>query len=180
MKRLYLPLILLLILVFEGVALDILPINLLANKSLIIPHWIFVFLLFIAIYYDRDDTYFSVFYAIVFGLLIDVVYTGIIGVYMFSYAIVIYFVHGLKKTVHTNIYITILIGIVSIGLAEISINFIYTAINIIDVSWQQYVVYRLMPTILANLVFLLVLYPIVRKRLTKWQEEHLIGKNIIN
>lgn len=179
MKRLYLPLILLLLLVLEGVALDLLPINLVAGKSLIIPHWIFVFLLFIAIFYDRDHTYFSVFYAVIFGLLVDVVYTGVIGVYMFSYAIVIYIVHALKKSFHTNIYVTILIGIIGVGLTEISINFIYTVINIIDIDWKQYVIYRLMPTILANLIFLIILYPFVRKKLLTWQHEHIIGKDIL-
>src|SRR5690625_6724150 len=86
MKRLYLPLILFLFMVLEGVALELLPAKLVMSNSIIVPHWVFIFLAFIAVFFDEENTYYSVLYAVIFGLLIDVVYTGVLGVYMFSYA----------------------------------------------------------------------------------------------
>src|SRR5690625_6893718 len=76
MKRLYVPLILLLFVVLEGVALDLLPVQLLNTKTLIVPHWVLIILIFIVIFYDLEDTYYSIIYGIIFGLLIDIVYTG--------------------------------------------------------------------------------------------------------
>ena len=93
MKRLYLPLILFLFIVLEGVALDLLPVQLLSAQTLIVPHWVFIILIFIVIFYDKEDTYYSIVYAVIFGLLIDIVYTGILGIYMFSYGFGIYIIH---------------------------------------------------------------------------------------
>src|SRR5690625_2188645 len=124
MKRLYLPLILFLLMVLEGVALELLPAKLVITNSLIIPHWVFVFLVFIAIFYDEENTYFSILYVVIFGLLIDIVYTGVLGVYMFSYAVSVYFVYGLRKMLHANIYGTLLLGFIGIVLADIAINLI--------------------------------------------------------
>lgn len=177
MKRLYLPLILFLLMILEGVALELLPAKLVITNSLIIPHWVFIFLVFIAIFYDEESTYFSIFYGVVFGLLIDIVYTGVLGVYMFSYAVSIYIIYGLRKMLHANIYGTLLLGFIGIVSADIAINFIYTVVGITDMLWKNYFIYRLLPTVLANLLFLIVSYPIFMRRLVKWRREQLNRNN---
>ncbi|GGB28222.1 rod shape-determining protein MreD [Virgibacillus dakarensis] len=173
MKRLFLPLILFLIVILEGVSLELLPTRLVTGELLIIPHWPLVFLVCISIFYDKENTYTSVFYAIIFGMLIDVVYTGILGVYMFTYALVIYIVRGLKKLLHANFYVTLLLGFLGIAMADFIIYIIFSVIDLADMTLVHYLVYRLLPSILANLLFLLVLYPLVRKPLIKWGDEQL-------
>lgn len=177
MKRLYLPLILFLLLVLEGVALELLPTVFFMSKSFIIPHWIFIFLLLITVFYDKENTYYSIIYALFFGLLIDVVYTGVLGVYMFSYAAIIYLIHILRRTLHTNFYITMILAIVGIALVDSSINIIYTILGFADMFWKDYLLYRLLPTVLANFLFLLILYPLIQQRLIKWGNEQLFGNN---
>lgn len=173
MKRLYLPLILFLLLILEGVALELLPADLLRSDLLIVPHWVLVFLVFMAVFYDREHTYFSVLYALIFGLLIDVVYTGILGVYMFSYALVIYIIHGLRKMLHSNIFVTLLLGVIGIALTDISIHTIYEVVGVADILWKDYFIYRLLPTVLANLLFIAALYSILVKPLRRWGQEQL-------
>jgi|SRR5690625_14736 len=171
MKRLYLPLILFLFMVLEGVALELLPANLVMSNSIIVPHWVFIFLAFIAIFFDEENTYYSILYAVIFGLLIDVVYTGVLGVYMFSYAVSVYVIYGLKKMIHANIYGTLLLGFTGVIFADLLINLIYTVVGITDMLWTDYFIYRLLPTVLANLLFLIVLYPVFMKRLVTWRRE---------
>lgn len=171
MKRLYLPLILFLILNLEGVALELLPNFLVNTSSLIVPHWVFVFLLFMAIFFDDEDTYYSIIYAIIFGLLIDVVYTGVLGVYMFSYAIVIYIIHELKRLFHANLFVTMILGLLGIALADISIYIIYSVIGMTNMLWGDYLVYRLLPTVLANIIFLIIFYPISKNKLMHWRKD---------
>ncbi|WP_176447516.1 rod shape-determining protein MreD [Lentibacillus sp. CBA3610] len=173
MKRLLILLFLFVLLVMEGVALDILPVSLLKGDFVFVSHWVFMFLILIAIFYDREDTYFSVFYALLFGLLIDIVYTGVLGVYMFSYALGVYLVHGMTKLLHANFFVTLLLGTAGLILAEIFINFIFSVTGIAELAWQDYLVYRLVPTVMANIVFLLILYPFTIKRLVKWKEEQI-------
>lgn len=176
MKRLIIPLILFSLLVLEGVALELLPIPLAKSELVIVPHWVFGFLLFLAIFYDRENTYFSILYGLLFGLLIDIVYTGVLGVYMFTYAVVIYVVHGLTKLFHTNIFVALLLGTIGFILAEVSINTIFSVVGISEMFWKDYLLYRMIPTIIANILFLLALYPFIIKRLVKWKNEH-ISKN---
>lgn len=165
MKQLYIPLILFLLLALEGVALDLLPSTLLDSESLLIPHWVFVFLLFVALFFDEEQTYYSIIYGAVFGLLIDIVYTNVLGVYMFSYAVAIYIIYVLKKLLHTNLFVTILLGILGISLADALIYMIYSFVGMTHLQIKSYLIYRLVPTILANIIFLIVIYPFTRRRL---------------
>ncbi|MUK86975.1 rod shape-determining protein MreD [Ornithinibacillus sp. L9] len=174
MKRLFLPLLLFIFLVFEGVAIELLPNNLVGD-FLIIPHWVLILLIYITIFYDLEDTYHSVVYALIFGLLIDIVYTGTLGVYMFTYAIVTYVIHSLMKVLHSNFYVTVLAGIIGVALADLAIFVIYMVVGITDFAWSVYVGSRLIPTVLANIVFLLLLYPFIAKRLVNWKHEQLNG-----
>ncbi|MEN2467157.1 rod shape-determining protein MreD [Ornithinibacillus sp. FSL M8-0202] len=171
MKRIFLPLILLLILVLEGVALDILPSSLLDGDIMITPHWILMFLVLIAIFYDHDNSYYSIMYALIFGLLFDIAYTGILGVYMFTYGVTMYIILELRNMLHSNIYSTLLFGIISITIAELMINLIYYVIGIMSAEWMDYIMLRLLPSILANSIFLLIIYPLFAKRLAKWKTD---------
>lgn len=169
MTRLYLPLILFLVTVLEGVALELLPVKITHGNLLIISHWVLICLIYTAIFYDDEQTNYSLMYAIIFGLLIDIVYTQILGIYMFTYALTIYIIKKLTRLLHSNLISTILFGILGIVLADWFIYIIFTMIGYTDLSWDNYLIYRLLPTILANILFLILVYPIPSKKLPQWK-----------
>ncbi|SHF65400.1 rod shape-determining protein MreD [Ornithinibacillus halophilus] len=171
MKKLILPLILFFFLVLEGVAIDLLPPILVVGDYMMAPHWVLVFLALITIFYDKKDTYIAVVYAIVFGFLIDIVYTEILGVYMFTYAVVIYLIHSLMKVLQSNFYVTLAVVIGGLIASDVFIHFVYTVIGIAEISWKNYFTVRLLPSLLANILFLLIIYPILVKLLVKWSKE---------
>jgi rod shape-determining protein MreD len=173
MRHIFLPLILLFLVVLEGVALDILPSSLIDGDILITPHWVLMFLVLIAMFYDSNNSYHSIIYAVFTGLLIDIAYTGILGVYMFTYAVVIYIIHELRNLLHSNIYSSLLFGIIGLTIAELIINLIYYVVGIMDSIWIDYLMERLLPSILANSIFLLIIYPLFAKRLDKWKNSKL-------
>lgn len=177
MQRFYLPFLLLFLLVIEGVALDFLPKSLMAEQWTIVPHWLLVFLIMITIFYDLENTYYSVLCAIFFGLMVDIVYTSVIGVYMFIYAIVIYFVHGLRKVLHTNYLVALLLSIVGITLADVGVNIIYFFIGVSNLLWNQYLMERLLPTVIANVLFFILIYPLIKGKLLKWSEQRFDRRN---
>lgn len=169
MRRIYLPLVLFLILVLEGVALKLLPVSMTQGNLLIIAHWVLISLIFVAIFYENDETNFSLFYAFIFGLLIDIVYTDILGVYMFTYAITVYIIKKLTRLLQSNLLSTLLFGVLGVALADVLIFFIFSVIGITELGWQHYFVYRLLPTIGANILFLLVIYPFMSRKLVDWR-----------
>ncbi|MDC3415669.1 rod shape-determining protein MreD [Aquibacillus salsiterrae] len=168
MHRFYLPFLLLMTIVVEGVATDLLPRSVMAQEWMIIPHWLLVFLVLITVFFDLEDTYFSVLYAILFGLMIDIVYTSVIGVYMFIYAIVIYIIHGLRKMLHANFFVALSLTILAILLADSGLYIIYFFIGISPLLWDEYIVTRLLPTLVANIAFFALLYPFTKNRLVHW------------
>ncbi|KGX88042.1 rod shape-determining protein MreD [Pontibacillus marinus] len=173
MKRLYLPLILLVFLVLESTAIDFLPNDWVMSNYHIIPHWVLIILVYIAIFYDYDRTYYCVLYGIIFGFLVDLLYTDMLGVYMFAYGMITYIAHGLKKLLHANLYVTIILAIVSVALADTVLFVLYTLVDVTNMGWDPYWHIRLIPTIIANLVFALFLYPLFPGKLQQWSETQL-------
>lgn len=171
MKRLIFPVILFLLLVSEGIALDLLPAALTSSDTLIVPHWVLIFLILIGLFYDSDETFFSIIYGIVFGLLIDIVYSGILGVYMFVYPFSLYIAHLLKRLLQTNLHMTILIAIISMIVVEILLLFIYTVVGIVETTPSLFIVHRLLPTLLANVLFIIPLYLLSARTLKNWSQE---------
>lgn len=173
MRRLFIPLVLFLFLILEGVAISLLPERLLISQYLIVPHWVLVGLILISIFYDSYETMYAVIYAAIFGLLIDIVYTDLIGVYMFGYSISVYLVHLLKKLFVENLLLTIVIAIIALIFVELFIVFAYTITDSINLSVQSLMIDRIIPTTIANLIFLIVLYPLVTKTLIKWRKKYI-------
>lgn len=173
LKRLLFPLILFVLLVSEGLALDLLPSTLTSTEILIIPHWVLVFLTLVTLFYDTNDTFYAIIYGILFGLLIDIVYTGILGVYMFTYPFTLYIVHLLKRFFQTNLIMTLFISMIGIIISELLLLFIFSIVGIVDVAMTQFLMNRLLPTLLANILFLVPLYLLFTKRLIRWSNEQL-------
>ena len=173
MKKAYIPLILLVLVILEGLAINLLPKEIVLSDYLIIAHWVLAFLVYITVYYDEDDTYYSVIYAFIFGLFIDVIYTGILGVYMFSYGFVVYVMNRLRNLLYRHFYVLLLLGVIAFVMADFLIYIMYSVVGITDMVWQDYLLRRLLPTLAANLLFLLFLFPIFKKRLIRWSEEQL-------
>jgi len=173
MKKLIIPIILFLLLVLEGVAIELLPFNLIPIHYLIVPHWVFVFLVLVNLFFDTSETFFSIIFAVIFGLLIDIVYTEFLGIYMFAYPLSIYVISLLKNIFQANFYITVLLSTIGIIIVETLILFIYTFIGAIEISNHHFLIDRLLPTVLANILFLLIIYPLMAKRLYRWQMEQL-------
>ncbi|MGP4061568.1 rod shape-determining protein MreD [Halobacillus litoralis] len=171
MSRYVIALICLFLLVMQGMAMSMLPANLVYSDLLITPHWVLIFLFIIAIFFDRDETYHAVWYGLAFGLLIDVVYTGVLGVYMVTYALVIYIIHGINKSLHANFIAASLLAIVGVALADTLLYVIYSFVQITSLSWGTYALLRLLPTLAANMIFFILLYPLVKERVHYWSEE---------
>jgi len=172
-SRVYLVVILFTLLALEGVALDFLPAIIIESETIIISHWVFIFTFYIALYYDTENTYHGVIFAAIFGLLIDIVYTNILGVYMFAYFVSIYLIFIMGRSIRVNLLGAILLGIVGLTIVDFIIYFIYYFIGVTYIAIDDYAYYRLLPTILANIIFLIILYPLLYKRLARWQERQL-------
>src|SRR5690625_635280 len=158
MKRLLFLIILFGLLVLEVVAIDLLPAILTSSETLIVPHWVLIFLIIITLFYDTSETFFSIIYGVIFGFLIDVVYTDVLGVYMFVYPFTLYIVHFLKRLLQTNLTMTIIITSIGVLITELLLFLIYSIVDIVDIRMIAFQFHRFIPSFLANILFLLITY----------------------
>jgi len=173
MKRLLLPLILFILFVMEGVAIYLLPPSLSSEHMLIAVHWVFMFLVLISLMYDTEETFFAIIYGICFGLLTDVVYTGVLGVYMFIYPMTLYLLHIAKRLLQTNVYMVFIIAIFSLFVIEVLLFFVFSIVGTVQLTFYNFFLYRFIPTMIANMIFLLPLYGLTAGKLRQYRQEQL-------
>src|SRR5699024_4208843 len=140
MKRLYLPFFLFLFMILEGVAIDVLPTILATGHTFIVLLWVLVFLVLISMFYDRENSYFSVIYGILFCLLVDVAYTGMLGVFMFSYAICFYVVRALRDVFYAYFYVALMQATLAILIYYVMIIIIFHIIGMADKALEIYMI----------------------------------------
>ncbi|UOQ46250.1 rod shape-determining protein MreD [Halobacillus salinarum] len=171
MSRYLIALILLILVALQGMAMNLLPSSLVYTNLLITPHWALCFILLLAIFYDNDRTYHSLWFGLLFGLLIDVAYTGVLGVYMVTYGFVAYTIHGLTKLLHANFLSASLLIILGVALADTLLFIIYSFVQVASMAWSTYALQRLLPTLAANMIFFVIIYPIMKNRIVQWSED---------
>lgn len=165
MKRMLIPIILLIMLAIEGVAMELLPPSIKFASVYMTPHWILIFLIFVVTYAYPNESFMPILFATIFGLMTDIVYTGILGVYMFMLAISVYIGQLLNRLLQTNIFMMMLIALVSLSAMELGLFGIYSLLGISAMPYNDFFIHRLAPTIIANLLFFIVIYYPVKKML---------------
>ncbi|SIS36649.1 rod shape-determining protein MreD [Salimicrobium flavidum] len=171
MRHIWLSLLALLFIVMEGMVVNLLPPSLLFAEWFIIPHWTLVFLLLMSIYFDSSETYVSLWYALVSGLFIDIIYTDILGVHMMVYVIVVYIIHGVNKLLQSNLLVVALLVLTGVAMADTLLYVVYSFLNLTDLPWGTYAGNRLWPTLLANAIVFLFISLFLKNVMQKWADD---------
>src|SRR5690625_5633125 len=111
MSLIFAPLILFLLIVLEGVSQELLPEMIVSSQTLIISHWVFIFLVLVAIFLDDENSFYAIIFAIIFGLLKDIVYTEFFGIYIIAYTITIFIVYQFIKIFHAKLFLSLLFSL---------------------------------------------------------------------
>lgn len=180
MSRIYTPLIVIILIVLQGVSLNFIPVSFVESGWVIVCHSVFMFLVLYKLFFDLEETNYAIVWAAFAGIIIDIVYTDIIGVYMFSYTIMIFFVHGGRRWLQSNFYISTLLALVSVSMADFILYFIYYLIDITQMEISDYAYYRLFPTVLLNIIIFLIFYVLFKNKLVKWSNERFDLKGTTN
>lgn len=92
------------IFVLESIIVDLVPIPFLSDHQVAVPHLLLLMIVILAAYGSRKI---AVIYGIVFGLLFDVVYTQVIGIYAFAFPTLAYLVMQALRVLNPNIFVLI-------------------------------------------------------------------------
>lgn len=160
MRKFLLPLFFLFLFVFESVFVQLFPGGAIHNDWIIVPHFLIVAIFFLTLYGGEKK---GILYGFIFGLLFDIVYTEIIGIYLFLYPFTAYLVTKMMKVLQTNIFLGSFMALTGVALLEIGSYEMNFLIHITNMDFKTFLSIRLFPTLLLNAAFIVVAaYPLKR------------------
>ncbi|HWK24311.1 MAG TPA: rod shape-determining protein MreD [Ureibacillus sp.] len=130
------------------------PISLGDHTLTLVPRFVILYLIFISIYYSKKR---ACLYGLIFGLLYDVFYIDIIGLYSFLYPLVCFVAGSTVRFIHQHLSVTTILSIVLVALMEVFLYYFFYFIQFTTIPVSDFLSNRLLPTIIANLLFLIML-----------------------
>jgi rod shape-determining protein MreD len=166
-RKAFLPIIISLCFLFESVFVELLPAELFKSSSIFVPHFLMVAIIFVTVYISQKH---GIMYGFIFGILFDIVYTEIIGIYLFMFPLVAYITSWIMRILQTNIILVSFVAILGVGFLELGVYEMNFLIGRTDMIFASFMDIRLVPTLILNLIFIiLVSYPL-RKYLDLYAE----------
>lgn len=161
--NLFVPLILLIALLFDGISASIFSTQLYTSTSDMIPRLTVICIVLFSFYIDRK---YMILFGILFGLLYDSYYVGILGLYASLFPIIIYLSDKMRKILNPNLLVLVMVLIIHLSLIETALYGFYSVIDVTTIDMSAFLANRLGPTLLLNTVLLLVLYYPLKKAAT--------------
>ena len=158
MRKFILPLLFLLLFIVESLFVEYLPEKVFGFERIFVPHFLFIAILFLTIFVGRKH---GIIYAAIFGLLFDVVYVEIIGIYFFLFPFISYLIYKLLQVLQANIITSFLAAILGVSLLEIGVYEMNYLIHVTDLDFIGYMNLRFYPTLILNaIITLFAAYPL--------------------
>jgi rod shape-determining protein MreD len=163
MQRYFLPVILYVLFLFEGTVMPLITPWAWQSRIDVTSHFTFIIILFIAIYVSR---HWALAYGLAFGMLHDIVYYGpMLGTYTFGFGLVSYAISLLSLYSKANLLRSMLFIISGNILLEFIIYGIYHVFQITHISFHFALTYHILPSLIVNLLFAILVYVPIRKLL---------------
>ncbi|AQY51275.1 cell shape-determining protein MreD [Listeria weihenstephanensis FSL R9-0317] len=154
-KFVVMPLIAIAVFILEGVSSLMFSQSFFGEQRFFIPHFLIVMLVLMATFYGRNPT---LIYAFILGMVFDIYYTGILGIYFAIFPLVVYLTDKFMKVLQNSLILVGLVVVFNVILTECLVYSFYLLIGGTDMLFSTFVDQRLWTTILLNLAFFLVVF----------------------
>ncbi|MGX7419425.1 rod shape-determining protein MreD [Carnobacterium gallinarum] len=167
-KKSFLPPILLLVFfLIDGVLAALFSKTFYDGNYILVPRLIVIIFVLMSFYLPRNKV---LVYAIVFGLLYDSYYSGILGVYVALFPIIVYITEKLKKVLNPNPLVVGMMLIINVSIIETVLYFFYQVLGVNTMDFNAFLAERMGPTLLLNSVIFIFLYYPLKKLISKLDE----------
>ena len=100
-------------------------------------------------------------FGFIFGLLHDIIYIEVMGIYLFAYGFLAYLISKAMKVLHGHVLIVLFLILLAISVLEYYVYGINYLIDATKMSLYDFTTLRLLPTLAMNLVVAgLCIYPL--------------------
>ncbi|MFC0469418.1 rod shape-determining protein MreD [Halalkalibacter kiskunsagensis] len=160
MSRFYIPAVVFFLLVIEGTLFQLITPYQHDIDVTLVPRFIVVMLVFIGIHSGR---YSSIIYGLILGLVYDIVYTQLLGVYMFGFGFIGYAFAYTYKRVQDSFLLHLLLVTLAVSIFEYYQFGLYRLIGVTDLSAVLFFYERFLPGLVLNIAFAILVYFPVKK-----------------
>lgn len=170
-KKWWIPALLVVLFGIESVFSLFFPAHYFSADFVFVPRLILIYLIFLAIFYNFKT---AILFSFIMGLMMDIVYLEIMGIYFFFYPSIVFLVSKLMKLIHSHLFIMAFVVMLAITVLEFGLYGFYYLIQIADFSIERFANDRLFPTLLLNLSFYIIAsYPLKKNllKVKKFKEE---------
>jgi rod shape-determining protein MreD len=160
MKKVLLPISLVLLFFIESLLVQFMPANLFGDQKVWVPRFLIITIFFLSIYGSAKH---GIIYGLIFGLLFDIVFTEILGIYLFLYPLTAFIVLKIMKILQVNLLTVSIVSLIGVVILESAVYGLNRLIGITSIDFMSFLTMRLLPTLLLNAVFLIIAsYPLKR------------------
>lgn len=150
MRRSIIPLIVIILFFLEPAFSLFSPVALGDELFTLVPRFVITCLIFMAVYDDKKT---AMMYGVIFGLLYDMFYIDIIGLYAFLYPLMCFIAATIVHYIHRHIITVAVLTILLIAFLEFLSYGFASLISITSIEFTKFMTGRLIPTVIANLLF---------------------------
>lgn len=131
-----------------------------------VPHLTLMYILIMSVYRGFGV---SIILAIVFGIVSDIYFGSIYGLYLFGYILLVVIADKCFKMFYRDYSMLFWFILLSTFIFEVYTAIIYSVIGFIQFDFIDFVLFRLIPTFIINFILLLILFPLILKFTRKVQ-----------
>lgn len=155
-------------LLLDGALTGIFQTQLSGDFGYMIPRVIVLSFLMLSFYLPTSQL---IILSLVFGLLFDSYYSGILGIYAAAFTIMVYGVSKVRKIFYPNMAMIGLVGVIAMSMVEFFVFLTYRLINLVNMDFSHFAARRLGPTLLLNGCLYLVLYYPLKKMIVSIEDD---------
>ncbi|TLS39244.1 rod shape-determining protein MreD [Pseudalkalibacillus caeni] len=159
MRQVILPALMFLFFILEGTVMQVFAPEQYGMEISLIPRFALAIILLASIVISPG---YGVLYGIVFGLLNDLVYSDLIGIYMFSMGLIAYIIGYISKIFHINIFVALVLSLLGISMLEFLVYEFFLLLDRTTLPFDSFLYDRFLPTLVLNGVFVLLIYYPIR------------------
>jgi rod shape-determining protein MreD len=164
MNRFFLPFLVFVVFVSESLFVNFIAVQPLFRQWIISPRFVMIVLIFMTVYLNRKQ---AMLYGAIFGMLYDVAFTDILGVYMFGLPAICYVISQIMKVLQNNAIVVSFASVWGVAILEFYIYGINLLVHVTTMPLNEFLTLRLYPTLVLSIIFCILFSYLLKKRFQK-------------
>ncbi|PTI41609.1 rod shape-determining protein MreD [Staphylococcus succinus] len=144
----------------------VIPMQIGDKDIIFVPHLTFMYILIVCVYRSFGV---AMVLSVVLGLITDLYFGSFYGLYLFGYILLVVIMDYFFKTFYRDKTMLFIIILVSTVVLEIYVAIIYAILGLIQFDFFNFIIFRLVPTLILNFILLIIMFPVITKFLENVQ-----------